>query len=133
VSQVAEEAADAPRIAWRWLAALLGALCAVPAAVVTVQDPALGLALAFGAIPAAAVGIPAERRNRHLIIVIGACIGLSLALGAVLVSNWLLAVVGILGLCLGAAVLSGRRPAGGCSWSSPCRWWSSPCRWSAPD
>ena len=71
---------DAPAIAWRWSAALPGALFAIPAAIVTLRDPSVGLALAYGAVPAAAVGITPTRRSRHVIVVVGACIGLSLVL-----------------------------------------------------
>jgi hypothetical protein len=59
---------DAPGISWRWSAAWLGALFALPAAIVTLRDPSLGLALAFGAVPAAAVGITPARRSRHVIV-----------------------------------------------------------------
>lgn len=63
---------DAPAIAWRWSAALPGALFAIPAAIVTLRDPSIGLALAYGAVPAAAVGITPTRRSRHVIVVVGA-------------------------------------------------------------
>jgi hypothetical protein len=101
-----------PAIAWQWSPALLGALCALPAAVVTVHNPSHGLALAFGALPAAAVGVAGPRRARHMILVVGLCIGLGLMLGAVLGRQWLLAVGGIFVMALGSAVLSGRRPVG---------------------
>lgn len=65
-------------MAWRWSAALPGALFAIPAAIVTLRDPSVGLALAYGAVPAAAVGITPTRGSRHVIVVVGACIGLSL-------------------------------------------------------
>jgi Fusaric acid resistance protein-like len=101
---------DAPAMAWRWSAALPGALFAIPAAIVTLRDPSVGLALADGAVPAAAVGITPTRGSRHVIVVVGACIGLSLVLGAALATSWLTAVPGIFVLCLGAAVLSDLGP-----------------------
>jgi len=55
--------------------ALLGALCGLPAALVTLQSPPHGLALAFGALPAAAIGVRRTRRSRHLILVVGLAIG----------------------------------------------------------
>jgi Fusaric acid resistance protein-like len=112
VSQSGTVASPVPAIAWHWSAALLGALCALPAAAVTVQNPSHGLALAVGALPAAAVGVAGPRRGRHAIVIVGLCIGLGLMLGAVLGRHWLLAVGGIFLLALGSAILSGRRPIG---------------------
>ena len=51
---------QAPALAWVWPLALLGALYATPAALVTVTDPTKGLALAAGVLPAAALGLPYE-------------------------------------------------------------------------
>src|SRR5262249_25485564 len=112
VSQSDTVASPVPAIVWHWSPALLGALCALPAAVVTVQDPSHGLALAVGALPAAAVGVAGPRRSRHAIVIVGLCIGLGLVLGAALGRHWLLAVGGIFVLALGSAILSGRRPVG---------------------
>lgn len=112
MSQSDTVAEPVPAIAWHWSPALLGALCALPAAVVTVQKPSHGLALAFGALPAAAVGVAGPRRGRHMILIVGLCIGLGLTLGAVLGRHWPLAVGGIFVLALSSAVLSGERPAG---------------------
>lgn len=102
------EAARKPRpaIAWRWSWALLGGLCSLPAALVALQNPAHGLALAFGALPAAAVGVQGTRRSRVTILIVGVCIGLGLVAGAALATHWFLAVGGVFVLCLGAAVLS---------------------------
>jgi len=112
VSQSDTVASPVPAIVWHWSPALLGALCALPAAIVTVQDPSHGLALAVGVLPAAAVGVAGPRRSRHAIVIVGLCIGLGLVLGAALGRHWLLAVGGIFVLALGSAILSGRRPAG---------------------
>jgi hypothetical protein len=62
---------DAPAIAWRWSAAWPGAVFGPPAAIVTLRDPSIGLALAFGAVPAAAVGITPARHSRHVIVLVG--------------------------------------------------------------
>jgi hypothetical protein len=99
-------------VAWRWSLALLGALCPLPAAAVALQDTSHGLALAVGALPAAAVGIAGSRRSRHAIVIVGLCIGLGLCLRAVLGLHWLPAVGMLFVLALGSAVLSGRRPIG---------------------
>ena len=85
----------APAIVWRWSWALLGALCALPAALVTLQSPSHGLALAFGALPAAAMGVRGTRGSRHQILVVGLAIGVGLVVGAILASHPLLAVGGI--------------------------------------
>jgi hypothetical protein len=79
---------------------------------VTLWNPSHGLALAVGALPAAAVGVTGPRRSRHAIVIVGLCIGLGLLLGAVLGRHWWLAVGGIFVLALGSAVLSGQRPVG---------------------
>lgn len=102
----------APTIAWRWSWALLGAVCSLPAALVTLGNPSYGLALAFGALPAAAVGVRGRRRERHVILVVGACIALRLVLGALLSGFWLAAVGGIFVLSLGAAILSAHARVG---------------------
>jgi hypothetical protein len=102
----------APTIAWRWSWALLGAVCSLPAALVTLGNPSFGLALAFGALPAAAVGVRGRRRERHVILVVGACIALRLVLGALLSGFWLAAVGGIFVLSLGAAILSAHARVG---------------------
>ena len=95
----------APAIVWRWSTALLGGLCSLPAALVTLQNPSHGLALAFGALPAAAVGVQGTRRSRYVILIVGVCIGLGLVVGAALSRYWFLAVAGLFVLCLGTAVL----------------------------
>jgi len=81
-------------------------LCALPAALVTLWSPAHGLALAFGALPAAAMGIRGTRGSRHQILVVGLAIGVGILVGAALASYPLLAVSGIFALCLGAALLA---------------------------
>ena len=73
-----------PAIAWDWSLALLGALYVVPAVVVIIVDPARGLALAAGVLPAAAVGLPGPRRARWVTVMLGVFIGLSMTIGAVL-------------------------------------------------
>src|SRR5262245_17284559 len=100
-----------PAVAWRWPLALLGLVCSIPAALVTLDDPSHGLALAFGALPAAAVGITGTRRSRIAVLVVGLCIGLGLLIGSAL-DVWLFAMAALFVLCLGAAVLSASRRIG---------------------
>lgn len=68
--------------------------------------------MAFGALPAAAVGVQGRRRSRYVVLIVGVCIGLGLVTGAALGQTWLLAVGGIFLLCLGAAVLSAHTRVG---------------------
>ena len=112
MTPTAAAAKPAPAITWRWSWALFGATCSLPAAFVTLHHPSQGLALAFGALPAAAVGVGGPRRGRYLILVVGLCIGLGLVAGAALGRHWLPAVAGIFLLCLGAAVLSAQARVG---------------------
>ena len=108
----ADRPVPVPAVTWNGSWALLGALCSIPAVIVIFYDEAHGLALAFGALPAAAVGVQGRRRDRHVCLVVGVAIGTGLVLGAVLAAHAVAAVVGIFLLCLGAAVLAGRRPVG---------------------
>ena len=101
-----------PAIAWNWSLALLGALYVAPAVVVTIFDPAKGLALAAGVLPAAAAGIPGPRRARWLTVLLGVFIGLSMTIGAVLAKFPVVAVVGVFGLSVGAAMLAPRGTLG---------------------
>jgi len=106
-------ALPAPRaLRWNWSDALLGALCALPAAAVTLNDVSRGLAFAIGVLPALIVGVQPTRRRRPLVIVVGSLIGASIVVGSVLSHQPWLAVLGIFLLAVGAAELAGRRPVG---------------------
>jgi hypothetical protein len=98
-------------LVWSWSLALLGALCSVPAVIVTVSQPSRGLALAFGVLPAAAVGIQGARRRRYTTLIPGVAIGACLTLGAALATHAALAISGVFLLALGSAMLA-PRPAG---------------------
>jgi hypothetical protein len=73
-----------PQLAWRWQPALFAAVCALPAAIVTSDDVSRGLALAFGVVPAAAVGVPPSHSQRVMIVIVGAAIAVGLLTGSVL-------------------------------------------------
>ena len=92
-----------PQLAWRWQPALFAAVCAVPAAIVTVEDLSRGLALAFGVVPAAAVGVPPSRSRRVMIVIVGAAIAVGLLTGSVLGHVPVIAVWGLFLAGLGAA------------------------------
>ena len=101
-----------PGLTWSWTDAARGALYALPAAVAALHNPAHGLALATGALPAAAVGLAPTRRRRLAVVVIGAAVALSMVLGAVLALAPWLAVIGMFVVCLGAGLLAARRRLG---------------------
>jgi len=97
---------------WDWRLAALGAGCALPGALVALSDPGNGMAIALGTLPAAAVGIRGPRSSRWVVLVVGACIGLGMTVGAVLAQSPVLAVSGLFVLCLGSAVLCSKAPVG---------------------
>jgi hypothetical protein len=99
-------------LAWSWESAALGAAYALPAAAVTASDPRHGIAIAVGVLPPAIVGLPARRRGRLLLVLIGLLTGLPMLVGGLLASIPVLAVLAIAGLAIGAAALAARSPAG---------------------
>ena len=70
-----------PGLVWDWTSAALGALYALPAAVVILSDPSRGLALTVGVLPAAIVGLAPTRRRRVIVVVLGACVGVPMFIG----------------------------------------------------
>ncbi|ROS75465.1 FUSC family protein [Cellulomonas sp. PhB143] len=101
-------AAVRPAIAWSWRGAALGLAYAVPGAVATALDPATGLALAVGVLPAAALGLRGPRRRRALVVLVGALAGLSMILGSLVAGTPVLAVATIFVLCVLAALATAR-------------------------
>jgi hypothetical protein len=95
-------------ISWDWSAALLGAVYALPAAVVALSDRSRGLALAVGVLPAAIVGLMPTRRGRARVVVLGVCTGVPMFLGGLLADVPVLAVVVIAVLGVGSALLAAR-------------------------
>ncbi len=98
----------APGLSWDWSAAVLGAVYAVPAAVVVLNDRSRGVALAIGVLPAALAGLMPTRRSRLVVVVLGAAIGVPMFLGGVLADVPVLAVAVIAGLGVGSALLAAR-------------------------
>ncbi|MGD9527015.1 FUSC family protein [Pseudonocardia sp.] len=102
-----------PALEWSWPRALVGAVYGIPAAVVALYDPQAGLPLALGVLPAAIMGIPARRRARISILIVGVLAGASLFLGGVLAHLPLVAGGVLLGAAVvGAALLACVLPAG---------------------
>ena len=110
-----ENASSPPRagVAWSWQAATAGAVYALPAAVVAVQDPTAGLSLAVGVLPAAILPMPGRRRSRIAILVIGVVAGVSMFLGGTLalLPTWVASVL-LVSIVTGAAALSAVAPGG---------------------
>ena len=105
------EVAAAP-VAWNWSAAVLGAAYSVPAVVAMPFDVLNGLALAFGVLPAAVVGLAPSRRQRVRVVLLGACMGVPIWFGSLLSGEPWLAVPAIWLLAIGASVISTRSPIG---------------------
>jgi hypothetical protein len=103
---------SAPGLAWSWSAALVGAVCAIPAVVVMPFDVPSGLALAFGVLPAAIIGIAPVRRARARVVLLSTLMGVPIFVGSLLSEEPGLAVVAIVVLAVGAAMLSTRPPLG---------------------
>lgn len=97
---------------WDWSAARLGAIYALPGALVILSDRSRGLALVLGVLPAAIVGLMPTRRGRLAIIVLGAAIGFPMFIGGLLAGVPVLAVAAIAGLGIGAALLAARARLG---------------------
>ena len=90
----------------------MGAVYALPAAVVMLAKVSSGLALSFGVLPAAIVGLAPTRRARARVVLLGALVAVPIFAGSLLSNEPVLAVVGIALLAVGAAQLSTIRPAG---------------------
>lgn len=99
-------------VTWRWSRFGLGVLYAVPAIAVAPFDPAVALALSIGVLPAAVVGLPARRRARSAIPVLGTLVALGLLLGATLALVPVLAVLAVAVLAVLASMLAARERAG---------------------
>ena len=96
----------ARRLDWQWRAAAVGAIDAVPAAVVTAVAVPSGVALAVGVLPAAIIGLPPTRRARAALILVGILTGLPMVLGSFVAGTPLLATAVVFALAVGAAALA---------------------------
>ena len=99
-------------LVWGWTPALLGAIYAIPGAIVMLDDRTRGLGLVLGALPAAIVGLPATRKARRAIPVLGTAVGVPMALGGLLAGVPVLAVLVLFAAGVGAALLAARVPFG---------------------
>ncbi len=103
---------DQAGLSWDWVDAALGASYALPAALVALDDPARGLALAVGVLPAAILGLPAKRRGRLALIALGVLTGVPMLVGGILAGVPVVAVIAIGLLGVGAALLAARSRVG---------------------
>lgn len=108
----APRGASAPGLVWKWPAACLGAVYALPGALVALTDRPHGIALALGVLPAAIVGLLPTRRARLAIVALGFSIGVPMFIGGLLAGVPLLAVAAIAALGVIAALLAARTPLG---------------------
>ena len=99
-------------LVWDWTAAAFGAACALPAAVVVSDDPARGLALAVGVLPAAAAGVAPARRARRAILALGVLTAVPMFVGGALSGVPILAVAAIALLAVASALLAARSRLG---------------------
>ena len=69
-------------ITWSGRDGLRGVICALPAVpVLLAVDVSLGVCLALGTLPVAALGVPPRRRDRPRLLVVGAAFALAYAAG----------------------------------------------------
>src|SRR4051812_25017845 len=94
----------APAIAWHRSRLFLGLLLAPPTVLVIPLDAHLGLALAVGMLPAAATSLPPRRRGRIVIPILSALFAICLGVGALLARDAVVAVVGMIALCIAASI-----------------------------
>jgi uncharacterized membrane protein YccC len=93
-------------IAWSWRNVGFGAVVAAPAAITAVFDPASGVPLAVGVLPAAALGLRSTRGERVMVALVGAVAAVSLLLGSIVAPQPVLAVVMVFALCVAVAALA---------------------------
>ena len=91
---------------WDWSHFALGLVFALPAVIVAPFNEMAGLALAVGVLPAAAFNLPAMRRARRVIPVIGVISALSLLVGSMLTQVPVLAVVAVFAFAVSASLWS---------------------------
>lgn len=98
--------AAAPPIRWSWRNAAHGIVIALPALAASLSDPALGVPLAVGVLPAAALGLRSTRRERMMVVLVGAVAGFSIFAGSLLAPLPGLAVAAVFVLCVAVALFT---------------------------
>jgi hypothetical protein len=101
-----------PGLTWDWTEAALGAAYALPGAALILSDPARGLALCFGVLPAAIIGLAPRRRGRLGLLAIGVLSGVPMFVGGLLAGVPVLAVAAVALLAVAATLLAARSRIG---------------------
>lgn len=101
-----------PAIAWNWSLFLLGAIYAVPAMIATPHNPTVGLGLAVGVLPVAAFTLPAARRGRRAVVIVGVVCAVCFVIGAIITQVPVLALAALFALAVVFAQWSRRGRAG---------------------
>lgn len=109
---MAGDAPRAPAVAWHTTGFLQGLLYALPAAVAGVFSPVLGLALAVGVLPVAALPLPPRRRARRVLPLLGALSAGCFLIGSALAAHPVAAVAAMFGLGLGLGLWARDAAAG---------------------
>ncbi|MFB4349669.1 FUSC family protein [Microbacterium sp. CR_7] len=91
-------------IAWSWRNVLHGVVLGLPAGFATLSDPRFGLALAVGVLPAAALGLAANRRRRTGALIVGGIAAAAVLLGSAVAGIPILAVSAVFVVCVIVAV-----------------------------
>lgn len=89
-----------PLLAWSWRNAAYGAVLAMPATIATAIEPSVGIPLAVGVLPAAALALRPTRTARGAVVLTGVIAGASLFVGAVMSAWPPAAVVALFVLCV---------------------------------
>lgn len=99
-------------LTWNWSRFALGLVFALPGILVAPFAPTAGIALAVGVLPAAAYGLPARRRKRALLPVVGALSAAGFLLGSLLTHIPAVAVAAMLILSLLTSLSTARWAVG---------------------
>ncbi len=105
-------AGEPANLVWNWTNAAVGAVYAIPGALVILADPAKGFGFTVGVLPAAIIGLAPTRRGRIRSVSVGVLAGISIFIGGALADIPVLAVIGIGLMSVGATWLAARTPIG---------------------
>ena len=102
-----------PALVWSWPDAARGLVYALPAALATAADPAVGVPLALGVLPACLLPLPGPRRSRVVIAVVGLVCGAALFVGGALAHlPTIVTALALVAVVVAAALASAGRPGG---------------------
>ncbi len=97
---------------WNWNEALRGALCALPGAIIVLTvEVGLGMFCAMGVLPFAMLGVPPTRKAALRFVLLGLQFAVAYALGSVVGTHAVLAVVVLTTVAYVAVLAIDRKPA----------------------